>query len=233
LTRLVAPDLDDVELLAEALVVNGLWDHADGGFIVRSWLKWNRSREEITHSRAKDAARKRGETPPKRNPPTPPNGGAKPSKGTPSGIRAESTRNGAGIVQPSLSPSPSLTTKKNLPLAALAEHAPEDKFPIFWSAYPKKADKRAAEKAWRAALKRGTPPDRIVLAAREYADQCRRTGTPFVKNGATWLNAGSYDNEPEPLRLVSGGNNGQPRHVPYQDPDESAYDEPMWPEEKP
>lgn len=224
LSRSLAPDLDDAEDLAEVLVTVGLWTHADGGYTVRSWLKWNRSREEITRNRAKDAARKRGDEPTKRNPTPPPTGGGEPSKGTPNGIRAESKRNGAGIHQPHThththtSPHTAPTTQRTLPLAQLAEHEPEDKFHIFWTAYPRKVDKRSAEKAWRAALKRGAQPDAVILAARSYAETTTETEPRFIKHPGTWLNAAAYENAPEQrLRAVSGG------YQPFRSFDEADY----------
>lgn len=69
---------------------------------------------------------------------------------------------------------------------------------IFWDRYPRKAGKKAARKAWDKALKEGTPPMDIVNGAHEFglhwADQPdHRRG--FIPYPATWLNAGSWDDE--------------------------------------
>lgn len=65
------------------------------------------------------------------------------------------------------------------------------------------------------------------MAARRFATQTRNTEARFVPYPATWLNAGAYDNDPEPaqpLRLVSGG------YQPYRNPtDESEWDQPLLP----
>lgn len=63
---------------ADTLVKVGLWERVDGGYRVRSWLKWNRSREEIIELAERDTTRKRV-----RLEPDPP------SERNPNGIHAE------------------------------------------------------------------------------------------------------------------------------------------------
>jgi hypothetical protein len=61
--RFVAVGLDDVDGLCQTLVDVGLWevDEERYGFVIVNFLKWNRSKEEITYSRARDAQRKQRE----------------------------------------------------------------------------------------------------------------------------------------------------------------------------
>jgi hypothetical protein len=87
-------------------------------------------------------------------------------------------------------PDPTLKTPSLAPLAD-----GDDPFEAFWQAYPRRVERRAAEKAWRAALKRKTTPEQIITAARAYADRTRDTEPRFVKHPASWLNAGAYDDE--------------------------------------
>src|SRR5260221_4806219 len=47
--------------LADELVSAGLLERLDGGFVVRSWLKWNKSADELGRDRAKDRDRKRSD----------------------------------------------------------------------------------------------------------------------------------------------------------------------------
>jgi hypothetical protein len=117
-------------------------------------------------------------------------------------------------------------TTKDLPRASPAE---PDGFAEFWDAYPKKADKRAAEKAYRAAVKRKAAPAHLLASAKRYAAVTRTTEPRFIKNPATWLNAGAYDDAPaEQLPQASG------QHQPWRNyPDQSVYDEPMFPTEEP
>lgn len=92
-----------------------------------------------------------------------------------------------------------------------AEKKP-DRFSDFWNAYPKKAGKEAALKAWEKATKK-TDPEKIIAAARVYAgsDGVLRG---FVKYPQGWLNDGRF-NDPDlqpaptgaskPYRYVHGG----------------------------
>ena len=103
-----------------------------------------------------------------------------------------------------------------------------DPFDEFWAAYPRKVDKQAARKAWRAVLRKKVDPHQLVAAARSYAAQRAGQDPQFTKHAATWLNKGAYENEPEPsppqLQLVSGG------YQPYRNPtDPSVWDEPLLP----
>lgn len=80
--------------------------------------------------------------------------------------------------------------------------APQGAFAEFWAAYPKKVEKAGAERQFKAALKRGIPPDRIIAGAKRYAgsDTVQRG---FVKNPTTWLNAGCWDDEELPISASS------------------------------
>jgi hypothetical protein len=71
----------------------------------------------------------------------------------------------------------------------------DDRFDEFYDAYPRRQDRRAAEKAWRAAIKRGANPDHVIDRARAYARLQIGNERRFIKLPATWLNAGSYDDE--------------------------------------
>lgn len=68
-------------------------------------------------------------------------------------------------------------------------------FLSFWEVYPNKNDKKKAAKAWKAALKDATP-ESIINGAKQYAEIKRKDPT-FIKNAATWLNDGSWENEYE------------------------------------
>ena len=58
LSRFVGAGLTGVKQRADALVRVGLWTRTENGYLVASWLKWNRSLAEIKRLRADDAARK-------------------------------------------------------------------------------------------------------------------------------------------------------------------------------
>lgn len=58
LRRFVGAGMDDVMDRAARLVEVGLWEEEGGGFVVRAWLKWNASTEELGRARRKDRERK-------------------------------------------------------------------------------------------------------------------------------------------------------------------------------
>ena len=70
-------------------------------------------------------------------------------------------------------------------------------FEEFWSAYPKKADKRPAQKAFASALKRSTF-DELMAGVIAYKELVKDTDVKFIKNPATWLNADAWENEIQP-----------------------------------
>lgn len=67
-----------------------------------------------------------------------------------------------------------------------------DGFDEFWSMYPKKSDKDAARKAW----DKKKPPLDEVLRALEWQKQSDQWKRGYIKNPATYLNAGSWQDEP-------------------------------------
>lgn len=81
---------------------------------------------------------------------------------------------------------------------------PPPGFDDFWSAYPRKVGKAAAERAWTKATKRADPAA-IVAGAERYAVERaaveRRKGKPhavqFTAHPSTWLNDGRWDDEAE------------------------------------
>ncbi|MEV0227995.1 hypothetical protein [Nonomuraea sp. NPDC050786] len=62
LVRFVGVGMTDAKERAEKLVETGLWLRVEGGYQVRSWLKWNKSAEEIRAYRTTDRARKAKKT---------------------------------------------------------------------------------------------------------------------------------------------------------------------------
>jgi hypothetical protein len=92
-------------------------------------------------------------------------------------------------------------------------------FEEFWREYPRRKDKRAAIKAWNAAIKRGVPAHRLIDGAREYAKVCEYKDAQYVKYPATWINAGSYEDEAEPApqtraqQWLALANNHEPKAI--------------------
>lgn len=58
LTMVVGIGMKDAVRRADRLIEVGLWERVEGGYVVRSWLKWNRSADDIGRYRKKDRERK-------------------------------------------------------------------------------------------------------------------------------------------------------------------------------
>lgn len=82
------------------------------------------------------------------------------------------------------------------PTSADAAEVYSPDFEQFWTLYPRKLEKRAAYKAWRARIKAGVPPASLIAAAEHYAAHCAASGKPpeYVKHAKTFLGpSGSYE----------------------------------------
>lgn len=62
-------------------------------------------------------------------------------------------------------------------------------FEEFWAIYPRKADKAQAYKKYKARLEDGFSHEQLCLAAKNYAEQCKRDRTEdkYIKHGKTFL----------------------------------------------
>lgn len=139
LTRVVGHGMRDAKKRADRLVTVGLWGREDGGYRTRSWLKWNRSREEIDALQNKDTGRK---APKVEIPNGDDDGQVSESERNPNGIQLESepeddaTPNGNGSdsnathaglrtrtpsLQPSLQPEPGRASGRKRPATRLPE----------------------------------------------------------------------------------------------------------------
>lgn len=202
LVRFVGVGMLDVISRANRLVDVGLWERVDGGFRVRSWLEWNRSRDEITEYQAKDAARKTrsGGNPPESDP-TPPR--------PPNGVRTESVkeseRSPNGIRPRARTPLHSTPLQEKTSPNADASGTTDTKFDEFWSVYPRRVQKQDARKAWSQVLRRKIHPDKVIAGAKRYAQERNGQDPNFTRHPASWLRAGGYDDEPDQTRLAVVG----------------------------
>lgn len=124
------------------------------------------------------------------------------------------------------------TNEKNTPAApaALFELDDPPSFENFWSAYPNKKSKIAAQRAWNAALKRGVPPERIVKAAGEYARAVQGREQRYIKHPSSWLNGGSYDDVVEPTTSSKNVNAVWDDEASYQQPGTIVHNVDPWAE---
>lgn len=89
-----------------------------------------------------------------------------------------------------------------------------DMFTQFWNAYPRKAGRVAALKAWTLAVQQGTPETTILAGAARYAADPNRVAQ-FTKNPANWLSAGDWDADPLPARLATNGTAAERRNAEW------------------
>lgn len=249
LVRFVGVGMFDAQERADRLVDVGLWEREDGGYRVRSWLSWNRSRAEITDSMAKDSQRKASSRGSDRPAPEPPNGGGQPDDRIPDGVRAESAppsdrtpdgvqpHAGAHARTPRNSTPRNSTTRQDTPaddaptLIDVPTTAPPlDGFDEFWALYPNKVKKQDARKSWHTkVVKTKTDPALVMAALRAHIVrwQNEREYPRFVPHPTTWINGQRWLDELDerPLRAVSGG------YQPYRNPSPDDYDAPMFPQE--
>lgn len=97
---------------------------------------------------------------------------------------------------------PSLRSKNTPARERAGELEADDAlFDAFWTAYPRKIGKPSGRKAWAKAMKRHADPQTVILAARRYATDPRRTTSDikYTPHPATWLNDERYLDEPEAL----------------------------------
>lgn len=72
------------------------------------------------------------------------------------------------------------------------------RFEQFWSAYPRKVGKVAAQRAWNRLRPDAATLDRMldVIANERGSEQWRREGGRFIPHPTTWLNQGRWEDEP-------------------------------------
>lgn len=195
----MVPALADGDVgLAGRLVEAGLWRRVKGGYTFHEWAERQPSRQSVEDRRAVRAAAGRiggvrsGQVRRAKQ--------SKPEANASLLLEAPTEANASYLLEPPTRPDQTRKDKNTPPRAARGI----DRFEEFYRAYPRRVDRKAAEKAWSKAIQEH-PPDKIIEAAQRYAQACRGKDPKFIKYPATWLNAGSYLDEPDTqLRLVVG-----------------------------
>lgn len=76
---------------------------------------------------------------------------------------------------------------------------PDQDFDRFWSQYPRKVARPAAEKAWRSARKKASAAE-IIAGVLRYAAERDGQDPTYTKHPSTWLNGECWADEPTPPR---------------------------------
>lgn len=157
---------------------SGLIERDGQGWRIKSWLRWNRSIEEMGRERTRDRERK-----------------ASGNGGTRAGNDAgKGTGSDAGI--PHRIPTDRSDQKHKHPRGRAP--AREARFVEFWDTYPRKVAKGPAQKAWAKAVK-DTEPDLIITALAAQAPLLGNRETRFIPHPASWLNARRWEDDPAEL----------------------------------
>ena len=190
MTIVVAMGLERVADRIDALLSVGLIERIDGGFIVRSWLKWNRSTDEIGKHLKRDRERKSRDRKTE-------------SSTVPDGIRVDS------VPQVTTNQVNTIQSTKDLP--SKAEHEKSDELPVdilevdyfteVWDHWPKKDDKKGATARWPNAVRESKLSERALTdIAIAHGDAYRaHRSKQFTPAFVVWLNKGRWANElPQP-----------------------------------
>lgn len=78
--------------------------------------------------------------------------------------------------------------------AARREH---ERFAEFYDAFPRHKDRQDAARKFQQIINSGVDPDTLIAAAYQYRADTADTDQQYVKYPATWLNKGSWKDEPD------------------------------------
>ena len=206
---------------AGVLAELGLLTREPGGYRITGWLKWNKSAAEMGKERARDRVRKRA--PDVQVSGTDTGTGSGNGTGTDAGVGKQrpdhiQTR---PYTDQTLVPAPrgrasdaepegSLTTTATATATATATETTTAEigarasdypaaFAPFWDAYPRKAGKRDALKAWTKATRRASPTE-IADGAARFASDPNLPEEQFIPYPSKWLNGDHWDDDPLPKR---------------------------------
>lgn len=73
-----------------------------------------------------------------------------------------------------------------------------DRFGEFYDAFPRHKDRKAAAKAFTAAIKTGVDADTLIAGAHRYRAEVASKDPQYIKHPKTWLNQGCWHDEPDP-----------------------------------
>lgn len=199
--------------IVDALIETKWIDDTPDGLYLHDWEEWQeqwykaKARRESDNARKKESRRKQAAV---------------------SGASADDgTSEEESVEIPQDNPQNSVETEKkgedNAPVAPPTKKK-ESKyttdFDEFWSVYPRNADKGGAFKKYQTRVKEGFSPAQLLVAAKNYALQCRRLGTEqrYIKHAATFLSDTRpfLDFLPKEVEVVAPSEEGQSGN-PFQD----------------
>lgn len=175
---------------AQELIDAGLWLETPDGWVFHDWLDYQYTKDEVEARRAHDRERKRRQR----------------GKTIENDVTVGVTRDSRDLSQGESQRIPGEGEGEGKGSSSSLIKSNEERFDEFWKAYPKKADKQTAKRAWVKAV-RLVDPQVMIDAALRYRNDPNREDA-FTKNAATWLNAGAWENDPLPERMREGRKTG-------------------------
>ena len=205
-----ASDEDVSDLAASGLLLRG---SDEGCYVIRNYLKYQNSAEQIeqTKEKVKERQRRKRERDANKTVTDSDNESVTPmSRRDNESVTPMSRRDNESVTPMSFNQEPRtkriLLTKNSLPQTpsqaeGAAESADED-YPLgfeqFWETYPRKNGKRKAFEAWRKARRKTNNTFLISKAAQYAADPNREPG--YTLTPANWLDGEHWDDDPLPAK---------------------------------
>jgi len=166
----IADNLDP-EMVVHQLIECGWIDEQDGGLYLHDWSDWRSYYNSYMNRKKNHAEYMRG----------------KRSKSR-SDSECDSHSDSHSDHHSELTVSITKEISSDTPQKSATEKYGAD-FENFWEQYPRKADKGACFKKYKARIKDGYSPDELLTAAQNYRLQCERdhTDQKYIKHGKTFL----------------------------------------------
>lgn len=194
------------EQASRELVDRGLWTPARGGFRYHDWDEYNPDSDTVRQKRDDAKIRMRNLRARRREEPIIAGGDGNGSREQPANVPRTNRERSREVRHPPVRdprPDPSLKESSNEdssspPVRRKTPTARGDPdFEAFYTTYPKRVGRKAAESAWLKAIK-DTDPAAITAGAKRYADERRGENPQYTKQPSTWLNQGCWEDDPVP-----------------------------------
>jgi hypothetical protein len=179
--KTVGIGLRNVPRRVESLLRVGILTHGDGGYLIRSWLRWNKSATEIGRELRRDRERKAQKH---------------------AEEQAHSARNPGGVGADSSPQVKSIQPQGKAITSHANEVAPSvlaNGFEAAWSHWPKKVNRKQAEERFKVAVKRLNITELVNTVIRFGDAYASTTERKFVPALGVWLKDERWTDElPQP-----------------------------------
>lgn len=170
--------------VVNALIENGWIDREGSQLYFHDWATWQSQWYKAKSAREKDTKRKRDRADAKNEPDPAPEVDEAPVQPELDEFPPEQPEAPSGDKMPETAEAPAEQKPKKKRNAGYTKG-----FETFWSVYPRQVGKGEAYKKYNARLNDGFSEDELLMAAKEYARQCKmlHTENQFIKHPKTFL----------------------------------------------